>query len=62
MTPTQNLLAENHAETGRTAERDQPPLPRRQRSRLVTVGAGIGLVVVWLALGALLELGFVGTC
>ena len=60
MTPTQNLVAENHAETARTAEPDQPSLPERRRRRLVTVGAGIGLVVVWLVLGALLELGFVG--
>ena len=60
MTNTQNLVAENQAETARTAEPDQLSLPEQRHRRLITVGSGIGLVVVWLALGALLGLGFVG--
>ena len=56
MSPTQNLVAE----TTRTAEPDQPPLPGRDHRDLLTVVAGIGLVVVWFVLGSLLELGFVG--
>ena len=55
MTTTQNLAAANT----RTAETDQLPPPGRNRP-LLTVGAGIGLLVVWSTFGVLLELGFVG--
>ena len=60
MTPSPNLLAQTHTESTRTTEADRPSRPGRRRRRLVTVCAGIGLVVVWLTFGALLELGFVG--
>ena len=56
MTPAQNLVVD----TTRTAPPDPRPLSGSNRPRLVTVGAGIGLVVVSLILGALLELGVVG--
>ena len=49
MSPTQNLLAE----TPRTAEPAQPPLPGRDHRGFVTVVAGVGLVALWFVLGDL---------
>jgi CubicO group peptidase (beta-lactamase class C family) len=60
MSPTQNLLPD----TSTPLSSNQPPpsgrLASGGRRRMLEVVAGIGVVAVWLMLGSLLGLGFVG--
>ena len=58
MSPTQNLLPDTATPPRPTSRPVRSRQPRRRR--LVEVVAGIGLVAVWLCLGPLLGLGFVG--